>query len=144
MGSGWYIGPTYSEDCPNPQGGFNAHGVRCYEDEDGLIKFTGNTECDFFDDIGSVDGQDQTFLFQLSPNPARDNVRVELTVSTAQNNNYQVQLVSLVGQILYQGNISTTLTTYDIPLTGIPPGFYVVIISDGLGRQWQEKLVIAR
>lgn len=142
VGSGWYIGPTYSEDCPNPQGGFNAHGVRCYEDEDGLIKFTGNTECDFFDDIGSVDGQDQKVLFQLSPNPARDVIKIELSEGAAQSSSYQIQLVSLVGQKLYHGSISPFANSHNIPLISIPPGFYVVIISDGSGRQWQEKVLV--
>ena len=90
--------------------------------------------------------------FELSPNPATSTVTVEMEEETPLNNsavrmstdtktgsiNYTIQLWNSSG-LLKQ--VETDQTSYQLDLTGVPPGFYYVhVIKDG--QTYRRQLVV--
>ena len=90
--------------------------------------------------------------FELSPNPATSTVTVEMEEETPLNNsavrmstdtktgsiNYTIQLWNSSG-LLKQ--VETDQTSYQLDLTGVPPGFYYVhVIKDG--QTHRRQLVV--
>ena len=89
--------------------------------------------------------------FTLSPNPAATSVTVEIEEEAPMDNsanflspdmkksdNYQVQLWNSFGLVR---QVTADMTSYQLDLTGVPPGFYYVhVIKDGL--TYRRQLVV--
>lgn len=63
----------------------------------------------------------QEFAFSINPNPAIGNITIEAPVNTT----YKVQLINLLGQMVYSSPQLTVKQT-TINLTGLPKGVYIV------------------
>ena len=112
-----------------------------------------NGECGWSaENTQSIYFQDTNNGFVLSPNPASSTVTVEVAEETPLNNsavrmstdtktgsiNYTIQLWNSSG-LLKQ--VETDQPSYQLDLTGVPPGFYYVhVIKDG--QTYRRQLVV--
>ena len=89
-------------------------------------------------------------MFSLSPNPVTTSVTITMdetkllnsniqrTVTNPKSGNWQIQLWSSFGLIK---QVETDQTSYQLDLTGVPPGFYYVhVIKDG--QTYRRQLVV--
>jgi hypothetical protein len=64
--------------------------------------------------------------FRLFPNPAAEQITIQ---SNNSFNGAQVQLVDMLGRIVLEANVNTTDTKFQLPLSNIKPGSYMVLIN---------------
>lgn len=81
----------------------------------------------------------QPALFTLSPNPAIDNVRIELPVNS---NGKTAQIRNTLGEVVREIQIAAGIRTQDISLDGLSPGTYFFRVQDG-DTITIEKLIVA-
>ncbi len=112
-----------------------------------------NGECGWSaENTQSIYFQDTNNGFVLSPNPASSTVTVEVAEETPLNNsavrmstdtktgsiNYTIQLWNSSGLVK---QVETDQPSYQLDLTGVPPGFYYVhVIKDG--QTYRRQLVV--
>ena len=76
----------------------------------------------------------QQLAFRLFPNPASDHVRMELSTPNTQNKPLLVQLYSIKGTLIYEGQMPPWAYIHEIPLTSQSAGMYMVKLSDSNGH----------
>ncbi len=75
--------------------------------------------------------------WKMSPNPAREEVIVDLETHTAEV--YDLYIHDVLGKVLYAGTIKRRLR---IPLSSWAPGYYLVTLADAKGRRSIQKLAV--
>ncbi|MBL0343057.1 MAG: T9SS type A sorting domain-containing protein [Bacteroidetes bacterium] len=79
--------------------------------------------------------------FALVPNPATD--RCEIRFLNMEHD-FILEIRNSVGQLIYYKKIAAKTSSFEIALTQINSGFYLVSINDGVAIFDQKKLVIAK
>lgn len=75
----------------------------------------------------------------LSPNPARDNVSVDLGITMAEN--VVVRMIDMYGRIVKEETLAPGKRMYSIDLNAIPQGLYFVTVQAGEEVQTRQLLV---
>jgi hypothetical protein len=99
------------------------------------------------DTLGSVlimdPDEDSGAGFQLYPNPATARVTLELDRWLSHDRNIQVRILSVTGQLMYQGTLPAFAYIHTIPLEGFTPGLYFTQVLDHNGQiLGVEKLMV--
>jgi hypothetical protein len=68
--------------------------------------------------------------FRLFPNPASNRVRIELLSPSSFNKPLQVQIISLQGTVVYEGQLPPWAYIHEIPLSSFSSGIYVAKLSE--------------
>lgn len=76
-------------------------------------------------------------VWKMSPNPAREEVIVDLEPHSAEV--YDLYIHDVLGKVLYAGRVKRQLR---IPLSSWAPGYYLVTLSDAKGRRSIQKLAV--
>ena len=69
--------------------------------------------------------QEATVGFRLYPNPAQEQVVLELPAEWTRNGAVQLRLYNSLGALAYNGTGTENVETVFVPLTGLPDGLYV-------------------
>jgi hypothetical protein len=77
--------------------------------------------------------------FSLYPNPARDYVHVECTMSNIQWDGATVEVFDIYGKLLLTERMSSGTATLNV--SGLAAGVYVLRVTDAEGREHQGKIV---
>jgi Secretion system C-terminal sorting domain len=114
-------------------------GIRCYEDTDIEIHFV-NYPCDTSGVIVSYDEIKYLRKFEIYPNPASS--RLSLIMQTT--NLTFCHITDIVGKTMLQVNIpkSSHTNQYDIDISILPIGIYLLSVRDKQGLIGVKKLVI--
>ncbi len=73
---------------------------------------------------------EEPLAFKLVPNPASEQVRIELTTPNKHNKPILVQLISIQGTLIYEGYLPPWAYIHEIPLGAQSAGMYIVKLSD--------------
>lgn len=103
-----------------PSGGFDLDAV-------GAINFLST----------GIDMPGNTLQVGIFPNPATDNVTININGSTG--NNTMLTLTSVTGNVLLQ--VPVTNTTTELTVAHYPAGIYYLTLTDDNGNKWTGKLV---
>ncbi|MEM6317748.1 MAG: T9SS type A sorting domain-containing protein [Bacteroidota bacterium] len=92
--------------------------------------------------ILSTQRVDISLQFSLQPNPAKDYLTLSFDNTFSPNQDYQLRLVGMNGQIL-QSAVTNNLQNFYFPLNDISSGVYLMQIQTDNGF-WTEKVVVRR
>jgi Secretion system C-terminal sorting domain len=84
----------------------------------------------------------QETTFQLAPNPASSQVRIQLAEAGAAT--HAITLLSLSGQVVMQHTLPAQQSAIDLDISTIPAGMYLLQVTDADQATGHRKLVIAR
>ena len=122
-----------------------------YNGEACVTSDQGDEACDTAEGRGTIvesqaltsvsDPIDPNINLSIFPNPVSD--QVSLTISTADNQNVVVSIVTLDGREVVAKNIETSVLTqtFNIDVASLPAGFYFVRAATNAGIK-VEKIVI--
>lgn len=92
---------------------------------------------------GVLNEPDISIRFNLLPNPARGQVRLELDDNLQHNETLQVRLVHMSGKEMYAGHIPPFAYLHTISLEDMGSGVYMVEIWDEAGKRLgMQKLMV--
>ncbi len=122
VGSLWYPGPTYSDNCLPGQESFVAHNIRCYEYEDVLFSFA-SIDCDFFPTI--LSSKEKHFNHQLNifPNPASEFINLKGFMS---QKDLSVKIFDLFGTLVLEKR--KYIQGEEIEIKHLTSGSYIVLV----------------
>lgn len=88
----------------------------------------------------SVTEQNSSLQFDLFPNPSTGILNLNLAEPGSQN--LKLQLYNISGTVIYETQIDPAQRMQELDMEEIPPGVYVVVLSDGtrLGRKKWIKI----
>jgi hypothetical protein len=100
--------------------------------------------CDTLGSVSIVDpDEDSGAGFRLYPNPATAQVTLELDRWLSHDRNIQVRILSVTGQLMYEGTLPAFAYIHTIPLAAFTPGLYFTQVLDHNGQiLGVEKLVV--
>jgi hypothetical protein len=75
--------------------------------------------------IGTSGGATQSGVLRLYPNPAQDEVALELPAEWVRAGDLQYQLLTPTGAVALEGRLSPGVATAVLPLAGLSDGLYV-------------------
>jgi hypothetical protein len=106
--------------------------VRCYEDDEGLIKFA-SVPCDYWYGFSSTSDVGSLVDLNLYPNPTLDQVVIELGEGRIQNQILHLEVSSFTGEKIVEMTLSSNLTHYTFSVGDLPAGFYLVQLYNNTG-----------
>jgi hypothetical protein len=78
------------------------------------------------------------FSYKVFPNPANDNINIQLYKTESAGD---IQLVDITGNIILSRTFEPGTYSFQLPLPSLPSGFYHLTIRTGV-QQFVEKLMI--
>ena len=94
-----------------------------------------NYKLSSFGTVGLTKTNFDSELVTLFPNPVQN----KLTIRSPISQTLSLTIANPLGQILYTASISSEQTEWDVSF--LPPGIYVVIVSDTFGYRKKSKLI---
>lgn len=82
--------------------------------------------------------QDENIL-SVYPNPANNQLNVELNISEVPKGSIEVTLYDMVGKKVYYGTMETG--KHSIKVEGLPKGSYVLKLTDESGQEYSSKVL---
>jgi len=90
---------------------------------------------------GINDGHFSATRFNIYPNPAVNQLNIQLNNLDQNNGNFELQIFDIGGKVVYQEELSKGQSDYQVDLTKFHPGFYMISILEGENK-YLQKLVI--
>ena len=105
--------------------------LRCYSDNVMSVSFQ-DKACDY---IVSVDGISSQGLINIFPNPANDNITIELTADC-----HTIEIYDSFGRMMMSQQVTESLShqVVDIDISKYPSGLYLVVVKDDNNRYYKR------
>jgi hypothetical protein len=103
------------------------------------VKVTNETGCSGFSNIivianlGISNAEKESQLFDIYPNPAKDNIVLQLDKELIYKNPIQYRIFNMEGILLKQGFLYQKEKNHSISLRNLPEGTYLLNLSDEVG-----------
>jgi hypothetical protein len=91
--------------------------------------------------VGEENKENQTLSFSLSPNPAKEKVRVNFSLKVDEP--FTIQLLDITGREIKCQSFATSAKV-ELDITALPSGMYIVRASIPDSKQLSQKLTVIR
>ncbi len=89
----------------------------------------------------TIELKDNTPIAIVYPNPATENITLELMDYLRHNDNLDLSLIDISGKLLYAGKIPSYAYILNIDIKDLAPGIYCILIKDKLKLLGSVKLI---